>query len=148
MGAMSQENIEQLRAAMEAFNRTGEIVTEHLAPDFEMHQASSIVDTAGVFQGPESLHSALRELEESFENLQFEPERFLKAPGGEVVVLVHVRGRGRGSGLEMDNHIAWVWTFRGDKAVRWVVYEEEAQALEAVGLSERGAHPTPPDAAA
>jgi ketosteroid isomerase-like protein len=133
---MSQENVEQLRAAMEAFNRTGEIVTDHLASDFEMHQASSIVDTAGVFRGPESLRRALSELEESFEGLRFEPERFIEAPNGELVVLVHVRGRGRGSGLEMDNHIAWVWTFRGDKAVRWVVYEEQAQALEAVGLSE------------
>jgi ketosteroid isomerase-like protein len=133
---MSQENVERLRAAMEAFNSTGEIVTEHLAPDFEMHQASSIVDTAGVFHGPESLHRALRELEESFEDLRFEPERFFEAPGDEVVVFVHVRGRGRGSGMEMDNHIAWVWTFRGHKAVRWVVYEEPAQALEAVGLSE------------
>jgi ketosteroid isomerase-like protein len=133
---MSQENVEQLRAAMEAFNRTGEIVTDHLASDFEMHQASSIVDTAGVFRGPDSLRRALSELEESFEGLRFEPEKFIEAPNGELVVLVHVRGRGRGSGLEMDNHIAWVWTFRGDKAVRWVVYEEQAQALEAVGLSE------------
>jgi ketosteroid isomerase-like protein len=53
-----------------------------------------------------------------------------------VVVLVHARGRGRGSGVDIDNHIAWVWTFRGDKAVRLVVYEEQAEALEAAGLRE------------
>jgi hypothetical protein len=40
----------------------------------------------------------------------------------------------------MDNRIAWVWTFRDDKAVRWVVYEERSEALEAVGLSEQDAH--------
>ena len=137
---MSQENVERLRVTMEAFNSSGEIVTEHLAPDFELHQASSIVDTAGVFHGPESLRHALNELQESFEDLRFEPEKFFEAPSGEVVVFVHVRGRGRGSGMQMDNHIAWVWTFRGDKAVRWVVYEEQAHALEAVGLSEQDAH--------
>ena len=46
-----------------------------------------------------------------------------------MVVLIHTTGRGRGSGLEIDNHIAWVWTFRGGQAVRMVVYEEPADAL-------------------
>jgi ketosteroid isomerase-like protein len=36
--------------------------------------------------------------------------------------------------MELDNHIAWVWTFREEKAVRLVVYEEPDAALEAVGL--------------
>ena len=53
---------------------------------------------------------------------------------GEVVVLIHARGRGRGSGVEIDNHIAWVWTFRGGQATRLVVYEEQSDALAAVGL--------------
>ena len=34
----------------------------------------------------------------------------------------------------MDNHIAWVWTYRDDKAVRLVIYEEPTEALEAAGL--------------
>jgi ketosteroid isomerase-like protein len=34
----------------------------------------------------------------------------------------------------MDNRIAHVWTYRDDKAVRMVAYEEQADALEAVGL--------------
>jgi ketosteroid isomerase-like protein len=36
--------------------------------------------------------------------------------------------------MEIDNHIAWVWTFRGEKAVRLVVYEDPGDAVEAVGL--------------
>jgi ketosteroid isomerase-like protein len=137
---MSRENINRLRAGLEAFNRTGEIDTDFLASDFEMHQASSIIDTAGVFYGRDALHRSLSELAESFDDLSFEVERIFEARVGEVLVFVHSRGRGRGSGLEMDNHIAWVWTFRGDKAVRLVVYEEQAEALEAVGLSEQDAH--------
>jgi ketosteroid isomerase-like protein len=127
--------IDRLRFGLETFNRTGETaVVGFLAPDFELHQASSIVDTAGVFRGPGALRDSLDELNESFENLTFEAERFLEAPGGEIVVLVHARGRGRGSGMEIDNHIAWVWTFRDQQAVRMVVYEDPADALEAVGL--------------
>lgn len=36
--------------------------------------------------------------------------------------------------MEIDNHIAWVWTFRGEQAIRLVVYEDPGDALEAVGL--------------
>jgi ketosteroid isomerase-like protein len=131
---MSEENVDRLRAGLDRFNRTGEIDVSFLAPDFEMHQASSILDSAGVFHGPNALRDSLRELEESFDNLSYQAERFIEAPGGQVVVFIHSRGRGRGSGMEVDNHIAWVWTFRGNQAVRLAVYEEQAQALEAAGL--------------
>ena len=127
-------NVEQLRAAYEAFNETGEVVVSHLAPDFEMRQASSIIDSAGVFHGPTAFRDVLRELEEAFEDFRTEAEKFIEAPTGEIVVLVRVLGRGRGSGAEMDNRIAHVWTYAGDKAVRMVAYEEQADALAAADV--------------
>jgi ketosteroid isomerase-like protein len=132
---VSQENINQIRAGFESFNRTGEITADHLAPDFELHQASSIVDTAGVFRGPHAFEDMMQELQGAFEELNFEAEEFIEAPAGEIVVFIHARGRGRGSGVEIDNHIAQVWTFRDDKAVRMVAYEDRDQALDAAGLS-------------
>jgi ketosteroid isomerase-like protein len=39
--------------------------------------------------------------------------------------------------VAIDNHIAWVWTFRDDKAIRMVVFEELREALEAVGCRSR-----------
>jgi ketosteroid isomerase-like protein len=131
---MSSERTDRLRAALETFRQSGEIPVEYFAEDFELHQSSSIVDTAGVFHGTSASQASLDELGESFEDLSFEPEQIIEAPGGEIVVLIHARARGRASGLELDNHIAWVWTFRKGKAVRLVVYEEPGDALEAVGL--------------
>jgi ketosteroid isomerase-like protein len=125
---------DQLRAGLEEFNRTGAIPSGFYAPDFELHQASSIVDTKGVFRGADAATESLTELTDSFEDLTFEPEEILEAPGGEVVVLIHTRGRGRASGMEIDNHIAWVWTFRDGLAVRMVVYEDPDEALAAVGI--------------
>ncbi len=128
------DRVDRIRASLEAFNRTGEITPGLLAPEFELHQASSIVDTAGVFHGAGAFEQALAELAESFESLRFEPERFAEAPSGEVVVVVSVRGRGRGSGMEIHNRIAWVWTFDGERVGRLEVYEDPAAALERVGL--------------
>ena len=134
--AMSQENIDRIRSGFETFNRAGEIDVDYFAPDFELHQASSIVDTAGVFHGPDAFRDVLSELQGAFEELSFEAEEFIEAPGGDIVVFIRARGHGRGSGVEVDNQIAQVWTFRDDKAIRIIAYEEPAEALKAVGLRE------------
>jgi hypothetical protein len=76
---MSQENITRLGAGLDAFNRTGELDIGFLASEFEMHQASSIIDTAGVFYGRDALQGSLSELAESFEDLSFEAEKFFEA---------------------------------------------------------------------
>lgn len=129
-----QDDIDRIRAGIERFNETGEIETEHFAADFEMHQASSIVDTAGVFRGRDALGAALSELQGSFEDLRFDPQQFLSAPTGEIIAVIRVTGRGRGSGVSIDNTIAWVVTTRGDETARVVVYEEPTEALADLNL--------------
>ena len=115
----------------------GDLDPDMLAPDFEIHQAAhSIIDTDGVFRGRDAIRDSLRELEESFEDFRMDTEKFIESPDGDVVVFVRARGRGRGSRIEVDNRIAHVWSYRGNTIVRMVVYEEQAEALEAVGLRE------------
>jgi len=130
------ENVERLSRGLEQFGRTGEIDPLALTDDFEVHQASSIIDTAGVFRGRNAIRDTLSELREVFDELRFEAETITEAPSGQVVAVIRVRARGRGSGIEMDNRIGWVFTFDGDKARRLVVYEEADEALKAAGLSE------------
>ena len=136
---MSQ-NTERLYAGYERFNRTREYDIDLLAPDFEMHEGSGIIDTAGVFRGRAAFTDVLRNLEKAFEELRWEIEKLMELPDGRVLVFVRARARGRGSGVETDARIAHVWTFRDGKAVRMDVFDERAEALEAVGLSEQDAH--------
>jgi ketosteroid isomerase-like protein len=82
-------------------------------------RTSSIVDTAGVFHGRDALRDALRELQEAFEELSFEAEKFIEAPDGEVVVFIRARGRGRGSRVEIDNRIAHLWTYAMRRPFGW-----------------------------
>ena len=131
---MSQENVNRIRAGYETLNRTGEYDVDLLSPDFELH--SSLIDIAGVFHGQDALRDVLRELHKAFDKLSYEPEKFLEAPGGEIVVFIRARGLGKGSGIETDTFMVHVWTYRNDQAIRLVVYEEADKALEAVGLSE------------
>jgi ketosteroid isomerase-like protein len=141
---MSQETASRLRAGYELLSR-GTIDVELLAADFELVQASSIIDSAGVFRGRDAVREAIAEVQGSFDELEFAPEEIIDVGHGQLLVLVHVNGRGRASGLAVDDHIAHPWTFRDDKAVRLVIYEEQADALKAVGRSGRGVRCGPPD---
>ena len=44
-----RDSIEGMRAGLKRFELTGEVPSGFIAPDFELHQSSSIVDTAGSF---------------------------------------------------------------------------------------------------
>ena len=135
---MSQTNLDLIRSGYETFNRTGEYDLGLLASDFELH--SSLIDTVGVFRGRDALRDVLRELQEVFGELSYEPEKVLEAPSGEIVVFIRASGRGRNSRAQTDTRMVHVWTYRDNKAVRLIVYEDAAKALKAVGLSERDAH--------
>ena len=132
---MAQENVDRLRSGYELLGR-GTLDVDVIAPDFELVQASSIIDSAGTFRGRDAVEEALQEVRSSFEDLSFTPEEIIDAEDGRVLVLVHAQGRGRASGTAVDDHIAHLWTFREGRAVRLVIYEEQSEALKAVGLEE------------
>ena len=135
-GTMPDELIERLRAELDTFNRTGRIGMDLFDPEIEVIQASSIIDSAGVFHGEGGLRDVVGELREAFDDLRFEAEDVLPATDGRIVVFIRVHGRGKGSGMQMDNAIAWIATAHDGKFTRVVVYEERADALAAAGLTE------------
>lgn len=134
---MPKNELARLTEMVDALTR-GELAADALTPDFELHQSSSIIDTAGVFHGPEGVFEAMRELHGSFDELRFEVEETHEAPDGRLVALIRARGRGRGSSVETSNPIAWVFTRRDGRFARMEVFEERGDALEATGLSAPG----------
>jgi ketosteroid isomerase-like protein len=72
---------------------------------------------------------------EAWRNLTFTAEDFIEADNG-VVVAVRQRGVGQESGTPIDFLYFSVWTFRGRAVIRLEDFSDQAQALEAVGLSE------------
>jgi ketosteroid isomerase-like protein len=67
-------------------------------------------------------------------DLHFEPERFLDADSGRVLVFVHAIATGEGSGVPVERRTAHELTFRDGNLVRFKVYSERDAALEACGL--------------
>jgi ketosteroid isomerase-like protein len=142
---MSQENVERLRASIETFlagtsesDREAMLtkIAELQDPDIEMDSTeNSILDVSGVYRGKDAVRQVWREWLAAWEYLRFEYE--LVDAGERVVMLFDLRMRGRSTGIEMPfGKVAWVYTFRDGLIVHEKFYMSQAEALEAVGLSE------------
>jgi ketosteroid isomerase-like protein len=134
---MSQENVERLRVAHDAFlageSEFGAIL---LDPDIEWDASDSpVLDHSRVYHGIEGVQQFWRGWLSAWETVQFEYE--LIDAGNRVVALIDQRMRRRSTGLEVAmGKYAQVYTFRGGLIVHWKLYPSQAEALEATGLAE------------
>ena len=95
--------------------------------------------SAGVYRGADAARNWWREWYAAWDTLRFEYE--LVDAGDRVVVLLDLRLRGRSTGIEFPPAKArGSITFRDGLVVHMKLYMSQAEALEAVGLSEQDAH--------
>ena len=134
---MSQKNVEGLRAAFEHFLAGRSDFGVGLL-DREVEWDASEVpapDIREVYRGIEGVQQFWRDWLAAWETVQFEYE--LLDAGDRVVALIDQRMRGRSTGIEVPfGKYAHVYTFRGGLIVHWRGYQDQAEALEAAGLSE------------
>jgi ketosteroid isomerase-like protein len=129
---MSQENVEMVRRSLKDVDFFWSLLDEYVVWDLR-HFAT--VDLDPVYVGREAVIDASRHYWGTWDDYEIDAEEILEV-GPSVVVAVHERGRGRGSGAPFEQRWAQVWTFQRGKIVRWELFHDRTQALEAVGLSE------------
>ena len=137
---MSQENVEAMRVAMEAFNRRdadafGALFTD----DAEIVPVRASLEGT-VYRGPDAAAQYCAAVDESWDNLAWEIED-TRDGADWVLALGRIRGEGRNSGVAIDARAGWVARFRDGLVTNFHTYADRAEALEAVGLSEQDAHP-------
>jgi ketosteroid isomerase-like protein len=135
---MSQENVEVVRAAIEAINRGDwNAMLKDAAPGAEIDMSRAVGPWRGVFS-PDQWRRVVAEFAEHWESVRIEPQEFIEA--GDCVVVPwtgHLRGR---DGIEVAARATYVWTIRDGAIERAVMYQEREDALEDLGLSEQDAH--------
>jgi hypothetical protein len=135
--AMSQENVELYRAAIEDFLAgKSDWGAELTHPEIEWDACeSAVLDLRRVYRGKEAVRQWWREWFAAWETQQFEYE--LIDAGDRVVMLLDQRLQGRSSGIEVFlGQWAQVATFRNGLIIHWKLYRSQSDALEAVGLAE------------
>lgn len=134
---MSQQNVEIVRAAWEAWNR-GDMnaLFEFYDPAVEWDMTHSFVPGMEVFHGHEGVRQFFREWQAFFAEYYAEAEEFIDADEN-VIVRVRQGGRGRVSTVTVEMPAYWqVYRLRGGRAMRVEIYRDEGDALVAAGLSE------------
>ena len=131
MAANSQAD--RLRRAYAAFSADKTVPWDMLDPAIEHDQRAGLF-LDGVFYGTEGVRAALEEIHADWDDLRFDTEDIVDL-GDRYLVLLRMRARVRDSEAELDAQIAHVWEFRGDRAVRWGVYGDRADALRALSAA-------------
>jgi ketosteroid isomerase-like protein len=133
--AMSEEDVETVRRHNEAWNQRD--LAAWLASfrsDAEIDWSRARALYKGVYRGREQQEAFWDEFWSTFEDIQVEYHDVTEA-GSEVVVwnTAHLRGR---DGIEVTARSALVFTVENGEITRLRLFQERAEALEAVGLSE------------
>ena len=134
---MSQENVEIVKVAYEAFASGGlDRWLDHFAEDVDYRGVEGSLDDFGPIHGREALRAWLQDWIDTFEGFWFEPVELIDAGGDTVVAVERFGGRAKISGVETDQMEAEVFTIRDGKIAQCREYATREEALEAAGLSE------------
>ncbi len=130
MWAMSQEHV---RVLLEMYGRrTVAEAAELMHPAAEMRQPSSLPDT-DVYQGREELVRGTLLVLEAWEDFRFTAEEVADL-GERAFMRVRLSGRGKTSGIELEQTVFHLWTFRDGMPWRCEVFVDEEAARQAAGL--------------
>ena len=132
---MSEENVDVLRRAYEAFARDDvdgilPLLDEHI----EWRNTQDGPD-AGVWHGHQGVRDWFAQTRELLGEMWFAPEEFVELPDDRVLVLVRGGFRGPQSGVEMEYPLAHLITLRDGLVTRLQIYADRRRAREAAGLN-------------
>jgi ketosteroid isomerase-like protein len=134
---MSQENVEIVRRAWEAWERRDMESLFALYDPAIIWDQSRIgpIELRGLYHGHEGVRRFFREWLDPFEAFHAHAETFIDA-GDRVVVGVRQGGRGKASGVDIEMPVYWqAYEIRAGLVIRIEVVETQAEALEAAGVS-------------
>jgi ketosteroid isomerase-like protein len=133
---MSQANVETFKRFVDAFNRRDvEAIVGVVDAGVEWRPAAPVAlrGEATAYRGHAGISEGLRDLHDSFADLQIEVSEFREV-GDRVLGTGRIRTRGKGSGAEFDSVFGAVIEFEDGKATQIRSYLDLGEALEAAGI--------------
>jgi ketosteroid isomerase-like protein len=131
---MSQENVELVKAAYEAFNRRDLDTMLALAHD-EVVVESRLVAIEGGYRGLEGVRRWWTNMLDVLPDYKVEAEE-VRDLGDVTLARIRARGHGADSATPLEETVWQAVRWQDGKYVWWRTFQREAEALEAAGLSE------------
>jgi ketosteroid isomerase-like protein len=131
---MSQENVEIVERMLALFHAgDAEGALACFSPDVAADASRRPDGRTG--RGREELSRIIGEWMATWEDWT-EVIHEIRDLGDRVIVAATQQGRGKGSGVEIAQHYATIYEFRGGEIASMTLYPTADEALEAAGLSE------------
>jgi ketosteroid isomerase-like protein len=124
---MSEEGMERIRLAIEAFNRRDvDAILRWNHPDVVYQTAiASMEAEGGVYRGHEGVRQWSRDLDGEVEDLHGELDELYDLGDGRYLGAGRFQGRGKGTGAEFDVPMAWVYITEDDELLlRYEAYSK------------------------
>jgi ketosteroid isomerase-like protein len=136
---MSQENVETLQRAQEAWNADDlDAWLAEADPEVEWHTAleQALEGRGRTYRGHDGVRKAWEEYRSEAWGGLMNRIQEIRDLSDSVLVLGHLDVRGRTSGIESSQEFGQIVRFRGGKILRTDDFLSHAEALEAAGLRE------------
>lgn len=133
---MSQENVEAVYQVIDAYNRRDlDSFLALMDPDVEFTPYERAIEGLGPYLGHAGVRTWWKEAFEVLPDLNAEIHE-IRDLGDQTLVHGRLRGQGAGSGAAIERAMWLVIGWRDGKEVWWHAFQDETEALEAVGLAE------------
>ena len=135
---MSQENVENFRRGLEAYNRRDlDALMEELDPDVEWRPALAVLlgGEQAVFRGHQGVRKSMQEEDEALAMYRVEISE-IRDLGDSVLAIGRFRVRGKESRVPIESPLGVLVDHRNGKTIRVRTYLDLDEALAAAGLSE------------
>ena len=135
---MSRENVEVVKAAIDAFNRRDMRALADLShEDLEIVSVLTAANLGGAtYRGSEAWPSYFAAMDETWEEWQVEEIQVFDGSDDRVACLCRMVGKGKHSGVPVQRAVGITYHFRQAHLWRIRSYLDPDEALDAVGLRE------------
>ena len=135
---MSEENVEIVRGAIEAFNRQDfDVLASVCHEDFEFVSVLAAVDAGeATYRGSDAWREYSERMSETWDDWRVEDVQVFDGGDDRIAVIFRLLGSGKSSGVPVDREVGADYRIRDEKLWRMRSYSTAREALEAAGLSE------------
>ncbi len=132
-GAMSEQNVQRARRAVDALNRGDfQEALGEAHPELVWHTLDLFPD-ATTYRGTDEVREFFETWRESFRGFRLELESCEAVGDNHVIAALRVRGEGAGSGVEVESPVFFqLLEYREDQLIRSRMFQTETEAREAV----------------
>ena len=102
-------------------------------PDFRSQFSPELGER--IIEGVEGLRKFTQALEQDFCEFRYDPDDFIDAADGSVVLLGKIHAQGRSSRMPLTGEFGHVWTVRNGRAAAVTAYRDRRSARSEAGLT-------------